>query len=168
MPFASLRSRIIGPLDASNEPCPLPTDQPFSLRDRGALRSDPGQSQSGNSTLSPGACRAEARPPNWPYRRFDRSPLSVPLDTAVGAPSRGAKVCYAGGGRTDRWPQITTIPLRAVLQGLMIVVNWMYQCDIGNPGLAGGLLPVMGLAGPGLPSGPWTDTRSPPPATERG
>ena len=92
MPLASLRSRSIDPLDASIEPCPLPTDRRFSLRDRGALRSDPGQSQSGNSTLSPRACRAEARPPNRPYRRFDRSPLSMPLDTSVGAPSRGAKV----------------------------------------------------------------------------
>ena len=28
----------------------------------------------------------EARPPNWPYRRFYRSPLSVPLGTSLGAP----------------------------------------------------------------------------------
>jgi hypothetical protein len=28
-----------------------------------------------------------SRPPNWPYRRFYRSPLSMPLDTSVGARS---------------------------------------------------------------------------------
>ena len=37
------------------------------------------------------ACRLErivpkARPPNWPYRRFYRAPLSVPLGTSLGAP----------------------------------------------------------------------------------
>jgi len=35
---------------------------------------------------------SKTRPPNWPYRRFYRSPLSMPLDTAVGDPSRVAKV----------------------------------------------------------------------------
>jgi hypothetical protein len=50
------------------------------------LRFDLGQSQSGNSSLSPQAYRAGARPPNWPYRRFYRSPLSMPLDTPLGAP----------------------------------------------------------------------------------
>src|SRR5215470_5112865 len=33
----------------------------------------------------------EARSPNWPYRRLDRAPLSVPLETTLGAPRRGAK-----------------------------------------------------------------------------
>jgi len=28
----------------------------------------------------------KTRPPNWPYRRFYRSPLSVPLGTSLGAP----------------------------------------------------------------------------------
>jgi hypothetical protein len=56
-----------------------------------------------------------ARPPNWLYRRFDRSPLSVPLDTSVNAPFRGAKVCFTRGGRTDRWPQTTAIPTRNIL-----------------------------------------------------
>jgi hypothetical protein len=55
------------------------------------------------------------RPPNWLYRRFDRSPLSVPLDTSVNAPLRGAKVCFTKGGRTDRWPQTTAIPTRTIL-----------------------------------------------------
>ena len=35
---------------------------------------------------------SKTRPPNWPYRRFYRSPLSMPLDTSVGDPSRVAKV----------------------------------------------------------------------------
>ena len=33
----------------------------------------------------------KARSPNWPYWRLDRSPLSVPLETTLGAPRRGAK-----------------------------------------------------------------------------
>ena len=33
----------------------------------------------------------EARSPNWPYRRFDRSPLSVPLETTLGAPRRARR-----------------------------------------------------------------------------
>ncbi len=42
------------------------------------------------------ACHLErivpkTRPPNWPYRRFYRSPLSVPLGTSLGAPWKGAK-----------------------------------------------------------------------------
>ena len=36
----------------------------------------------------------EARPPNWLYRRFDRSPLSVPLDTSLDAPRKGAKAGF--------------------------------------------------------------------------
>src|SRR5262249_55077290 len=41
-------------------------------------------------------CRLEhivpkARSPNWPYGRFYRAPLSVPLETTLGAPRRGAK-----------------------------------------------------------------------------
>src|SRR6516225_1705258 len=60
------------------------------------------------------ACHLEriartARPPNWPYRRFYRSPLSVPLDTSLGAPRR-ALGQLEKGGRTDRWPQRTAIP----------------------------------------------------------
>ena len=33
----------------------------------------------------------KARSPNWPYWRFYRAPLSVPLETTLGAPRRGAK-----------------------------------------------------------------------------
>src|SRR5262245_13620808 len=31
----------------------------------------------------------ETRSPNWPYGRLDRAPLSVPLETTLGAPRRG-------------------------------------------------------------------------------
>src|SRR5271165_7050972 len=33
----------------------------------------------------------KARSPNWPYGRFYRAPLSVPLETTLDAPRRGAK-----------------------------------------------------------------------------
>jgi hypothetical protein len=114
-----------GPEPVGSSPAGLITGggpvQPFTLGDRSLLRSDPGQSQSGNSTLSPRAYRATARPPNWLYRRFDRSPLSMPLGTAVGAPSRGASVSTSGGGRTDRWPQMDAIPPEAVLRWSLIL-----------------------------------------------
>jgi hypothetical protein len=54
---------------------------------------------------------SKTRPPNWPYRRFYRSPLPVPLDTSVGAPER-ARRSLAKGGRTDRWPRTTAIQSR--------------------------------------------------------
>jgi hypothetical protein len=34
---------------------------------------------------------SNTRPPNWPYRRFYRSPLSVPLDTSLDAPFRARR-----------------------------------------------------------------------------
>src|SRR5262249_51260693 len=69
----------------------------------------------------------KTRPPNWPYRRFYRSPLSVPLGTSVGAPRR-ARRKLAKGGRTDRWPQITAIPSRNVLLEISVVepgLSWL-------------------------------------------
>jgi hypothetical protein len=93
----------------------------FTLRDRVSLRADLGQSQSGNSSLSPRACRVEPRPPNWPYRRFYRSPLPVPLDTTVGAPL-WARRSLAKGGRTDRWTQISAIRSRTILLWFRIFV----------------------------------------------
>src|SRR5262245_1593323 len=33
----------------------------------------------------------KARSPNWPYGRLDRAPTSVPLETTLGTPRRGAK-----------------------------------------------------------------------------
>src|SRR6516162_2379352 len=49
---------------------------------------------------------------------------------------------------------MSAIPLRAVLQRLVIGVNWIYQCDICNPRCAGGRLGRMGLVGPGSAVGP--------------
>jgi hypothetical protein len=57
----------------------------------------------------------QARPPMWPYRRFYRSPLSVPLGTSLGAPCKGAKETFEKGGRTDRWPQMTATRSRTIL-----------------------------------------------------
>ena len=56
----------------------------------------------------------KARSPNWPYGRLDRAPLSVPLETTLGAPRR-ARRQLAKGGRTDRWPQMIAIPSRTIL-----------------------------------------------------
>src|SRR5262245_53511287 len=74
----------------------------------------------------------------------------------------------AEGSRTDRWPQMSAIPLRVVLQKLAIGVFWIYQCDICNPRRAGGRLGRMGLVGPGSAVGTVAPHRSHPPATERG
>lgn len=51
----------------------------------------------------------EARSPNWPYGRLDRAPLSVPLETTLGAPRGGAKTaCERWQDRSvaseDRYP----------------------------------------------------------------
>ena len=86
MPVATFRNKSADPLDRVQGAWSAAGQGLFTLRDRGALRADLGQSQSGNSSLSPQACRLERRPPNWPYRRLDRSPLSMPLDTSVSAP----------------------------------------------------------------------------------
>ena len=86
----------------------------FTVGDRVSLRADLGQNQSGSSSLSPRACRVEPRPPNWPYRRFYRSPLPLPLDTSVGAPL-WARWSLAKGGRTDRCSQISAIRSRTIL-----------------------------------------------------
>ena len=91
MPAASFRSPIADPLDTVQRAWSAAGQGLLTSRDRGSLRTDPGQSQSGNSSLSPQACRVGPRPPNWPYGRLDRSPLSVPLETTLGAPRGGAK-----------------------------------------------------------------------------
>src|SRR5271157_6122702 len=71
----------------------------FTFGDCVPLRADLSQSQSGNSSLSPQAYRVATRPPKWPYRRFYRSPLFVPLDTTVGAPlwARGSLLQKVAG-----------------------------------------------------------------------
>ena len=57
----------------------------------------------------------KARSPNWPYGRLDRSPLSVPLETTLGAPRRGAKTtCQRWQDRSvaseDRNPVVDNPP----------------------------------------------------------
>ena len=66
----------------------------------------------------------KARSPNWPYGRFYRAPLSVPLETTLGAPRR-ARRQLAKGGRTDRWPQRIAIPSRTIL----LIVNKQLHDD---------------------------------------
>ena len=91
MPAASFRSQSADSLDTVQRAWPAAGQGLFTSRDRGSLRTDPRQSRSGNSSLSPRACRVEPRPPNWPYGRLDRSPLPMPLETTVGAPLRARR-----------------------------------------------------------------------------
>jgi len=91
MPAASSDSEDADPLDSDQRVWPAAGQELFALEDRLALRADLGQSRSGNSSLSPQACRGVPRPPNWPYRRLDRSPLPVPLETTLGAPGRARR-----------------------------------------------------------------------------
>src|SRR3974377_1441445 len=86
MPAAYFRSKNGDPLDTTQRAESAAARAHFTFGDCIPLRADLCQSQSGNSSLSPQAYRVGTRPPKWPYRRFYRSPLSVPLDTAVGAP----------------------------------------------------------------------------------
>ncbi len=69
----------------------------------------------------------KARSPNWPYGRFYRAPLSVPLETTLGIPA-GARRQLAKGGRTDRWPQITAIRSRTIL----LITKNKTTCEINN------------------------------------
>jgi len=86
MQAADFGNRDGDPLDSTQRAGSAAGSGSFVLGDRVALRADLGQSQSGNSSLSPQAYRVRTRSPNWPYRRLGRSPLSVPLDTSVSAP----------------------------------------------------------------------------------
>jgi hypothetical protein len=93
-----------------------------------ALRADLGQSQSGSSGLSPRAYRARARSPNWSYERLGRSPLSVPLETSLGAPFR-ARSQIEKGGRTDRWPLRITLPSgKWLLKSRRL--DWFFSCGM--------------------------------------
>ncbi len=109
---------------------------------------------------------ANPQPPNWPYRRFDRSPLSVPLETTVGAP-QGREGFIAKGGRTDRWPQITAIPSRTIL----ILVNiQLYDGSITaspQPYTASPILLSVRVLEPSPDPGPQFSAGSPAPSCER-
>jgi hypothetical protein len=175
MPAACVDTKSSDPLDTIPGPDLLPVNLLVALRDCTALRADLGQSQSGNSTLSPQACRVETRPPNWPYRRFDRLPLSVPLDTTHGAPwwARGVDV---KGGRTDRWLQIPAIPSR--IRNLLSVDDCHYiDSYVLHSGharrpcrsLALAVLPRSGNPfGPSSPRDSAAGPNHPPRGTERG
>ena len=54
---------------------------------------------------------------NWSYKRFYRSPLSLPLDTSLGAPGR-TQGKREKGGRTDRWPQRIALPSGRIPPGV--------------------------------------------------
>ena len=60
MPAASFRSQIADPLDIVQRAWSAAGQGLFTPRDRVSLRADLRQSQSGNSSLSPGACRARS------------------------------------------------------------------------------------------------------------
>src|SRR5262249_3473836 len=91
LPAASFDSENADPLNRIQWAWSAASQGLFTLRDRASLTADLGQSQSGNSSLSPQACRVETRQPNWPYGRLDRSPLPMPLETTVGAPLRARR-----------------------------------------------------------------------------
>ena len=83
--------------------------------DRVRLRVDLGQSQPGNSSLSPQACRVENTTAELAVSEI------LPI-TSVHAPRyfgrrslTGREGLGAEGGRTDRWPQITAIQSRTIL-----------------------------------------------------
>src|SRR4051794_28889620 len=59
--------------------------------DPASLGADLGQSQSITQVCHLERIVPKARSPNWPYGRLDRAPLSVPLETTLDAPRRGAK-----------------------------------------------------------------------------
>src|SRR5499427_4211262 len=91
MLLASLDNTIADLMDTIRRPDQLPTRICSSL---GIVRlSGPIRDRADRVTQ---VCHLErivpeARSPNWPYGRLDRAPLSVPLDTTLGAPRRGAK-----------------------------------------------------------------------------
>ena len=137
-------NKITDHLDTSNgsDPCPL---MPQHLRAIATL-SGPIWDRANRVAQ---ACHLErivanTRPPNWPYRRFYRSPLSVPLDTAGGAPY-GREGLIAKGGRTDRWPQITAIPSRTILLLLNMLLYNNQMTPYIEPRTAPTILPWVRL-----------------------
>jgi hypothetical protein len=87
----------------------------FAFGDHIRLRVDLGQSQPGNSSLSPGACRDENTTAELAVSEI------LPI-TSVRAPRYFGRRSLTGreggvteGGRTDRWPQTIAIQLRIFL-----------------------------------------------------
>ena len=91
MLVASLDNAAADHMDTTHRPDPLSTNTCISS---GIARlSGPIRDRANRVTQ---VCHLErivpkARSPNWPYGRLDRAPLSVPLETTLGAPRRGAK-----------------------------------------------------------------------------
>lgn len=112
-PFSATRTVTLWIV--SNGPGLLLANASSLSEDRVPLRADLGQSQSGNSSLSPQAYRVEN--PTADLAVSEILPItSVPAPRYFGGRSLvGAKVCIAKGGRTDRWPQTTAIPSRTIL-----------------------------------------------------
>jgi hypothetical protein len=115
MQAASFGSTNADPLDSVQRAWSAAHSGSTPSGDRVPLRADPGQSQSGNSSLSPQAYRVETTTAELAVSEI------LPI-TSVRAPRyyggrslMGAKVCFAKGGRTDRWPQMTAIQSRTIL-----------------------------------------------------
>ena len=107
---------------------------PHCRWNRAPLRVDLGQSQSGSSSLSPRAYRAEDTIAELAISEI------LPI-TSVRAPRycggrslRGAKVSFSKGGRTDRWPQMTAIPSRKILLRVKVFGPWVVlaRCCCGT------------------------------------
>ncbi len=117
----------------------LPIERFLTFGDRVRLRADLGQSQPGNSSLSPQACRVENTTAELAVSEI------LPI-TSVHAPRyfggrslTGREGLGAEGGRTDRWPQITAIQSRTILlfQTYYYIDNmsmtWSHATSRGNP-----------------------------------
>ena len=87
----------------------------LTLEDRVALRADLGQSQSGNSSLSPRAYRAQGTTAELAVSEILPSTSVRAPRYFAGRSLKGAKATFEKGGRTDRWPQITAIQSRTIL-----------------------------------------------------
>ena len=115
MPMPFFAQTELDPLGSSNGPGHLCVLSRSCLEDRVSLRADLGQSQSGNSSLSPRAYRAQSTTAELAVSEI------LPI-TSVRAPRyfagrsvEGREGQLAKGGRTDRWPQMTAIRSRTIL-----------------------------------------------------
>jgi hypothetical protein len=119
----------------------------LSLRGCAPPRADPGQSQSGNSSLFAWDVSRRSTIAELAVWEIGPTPLSMPLETTAGAPLR-AQRRIAEGGRTDRWPQITATPPRKSLQKSMIVTNLNVSMSISRLSARRWAAPDSGRRGP--------------------
>src|SRR5215831_7799580 len=99
----------------------------FTLEERVALRADLGQSQSGSSSLSPRAYRAQSTTAELAVSEIGPITSVRAPRYFAGRSRKGAKATLEKGGRTDRWPQMTAIPSRTILQSVKLMI---YKCHI--------------------------------------